>query len=171
MGTFASSYVGPYFKIKRKTEEIQKEYKCCDNKSCQRFEKRLSELKSTIKFCPECGQPIQTHSEPDVVVLSFWNSPIGGKNDNLIDISNYDEHLMPGYHIIIPNLISLIPENFKTKDDDDFILIPEMENCFDKIKKDLEDFKENCKKYIPELEEFYGKENIEIHWGIFQYCC
>lgn len=164
----SNSYLGPYFKIKKKTKEIQKKYKCCDNKSCLRFNKHLSELKSTIKFCPECGQPIQTHSEPDVVVLEFWDSPTGSKNDNLIDISNYYQHFIPGYHIVIPNLTKLIPKNFEVENSDGFILIPEMENGFDKIKKDLEDFKENCKKYIPELEEFYGKENIEIHWGIFE---
>lgn len=162
-------YAGPYFKIKKKTEEISMEYKCCDNKLCDRFKKQLSNLKSTIKFCPECGQKIHTYSQINVVVLTFWDSPTGGDNDNLIDISINDQHLMPGYHIVIPNLTKLIPKNFEVENGDGFILIPEMENGFDKIKKDLEDFKKNCKKYIPDLEQFYGKENIEMHWGIFEY--
>ncbi|HND46752.1 MAG TPA: hypothetical protein PLC61_10200 [Chitinophagales bacterium] len=170
MGSYLQSYIGPYFKIKKKTVETTLEYKCCNNKNCEKFQQQLSTLKLETKFCPECGCQINIHSEPYVKVLRFWDSPTGGKNDNLIDISQYDEHLIPGHHIVIPNLRGLKPNNVKLKDEeDDFVNILYLETESINIEKDIQEFKENCSKHLIELQEFYGSDNIETHWGIFQY--
>jgi len=165
---YLQSYVGPYMKIKRKTETITKEYKSCINNICKNFNKRFS-LMSGEKFCSECGSEIKILSEPDVKILQFWDNPLN--NGELIDIDK-NNYIIRDYHIVVPNLFSLRPDKSLLsygEHSDGAISIKYLEQEFLKIQNDIEELKEKCKTQILVLEKFYGKKNISYHWGIFQY--
>lgn len=166
MSGYLSSYAGPYLKVKKKTQDSYIEFKICPNENCDRYNKKLT-IK-TPKFCSECGFEIKDDKEENVKVLEFFEGPI--TDDSLVDFARYDDMMIPGHHIIIPNWQSLTSKELSSfdKQEDDTISIKYLEQDYKQIFENIEEFKNKNSTSIKLIEDFYGKENVKIHWGIFQ---
>ncbi len=165
--SYYSVFLGPYLQATLMEKVVTKHNHYCNNKECQRYEKRsYSEV-----FCPKCGAKIEAvpfetteycaananESDDD---FDFWE----GINDYLCD--PFWENDKEESSIYIPNrAMSGVDRrlNFELSqeapDPTDF--------NGDTIEAEKAAFTKTFASQIKKLEGLFGKENLQLKWGQF----
>lgn len=152
--------LGPYLLVTTKKQTTDEKVKTCPNKKCKKHGKEFDE-----KFCATCGAAVQicivkrvTDLSPDevleeefldeLVVQNCMGSPLNGLNKN-------QEVLTSNQHS---------PFDKKRKFDPDYGGITDLEDLNIQAEKDW--FTKKYAEPIALLEKTYGKENVELRYGI-----
>lgn len=159
MGIDYSTYIGPYFECK--TSEVEKEssVRSCTNTDCTEYKKQVWD--GVTKFCPRCGTKI---GKVPVMVKreNVDDEDIREKTKERISTpcSNCGEYVK-GATLWYPNIKGSPGEHFDPKEDTYQYEIGD--NDVKQAKKDmLEQFSNEYKV----LCEAYGKENVEVKYGV-----
>lgn len=153
MGLYLSVHIGPYIEVKKTiTRDSSETIRICPN--------HPNNVEIYSSYCPTCGTKIETVIKPITKTVSAWDTIF--EDDDFVD----NLHAMPyNGNILLPNKYA--PQNIKFDNDGD--------NCIDltDIKSiqqiQMDWMNSQFKKEISYLEKIFGKENINIKWGIISY--
>ena len=160
-----TTYLGPYLHCKVNKTDSFTSRNTCTNKTC----KNQSGVMSS-NFCYECGHPVGP-----VMFASKANAVDAEKireeiNNDMCPPSGsffYELSRDEGIDIWIGNLYrpnKSRPFSFDPKEDGKLIPI-----VVGVIKSEIDEFVKQYAKQIAVIEKSYGKENVELQWGLIHY--
>lgn len=152
-----------YVKCKKAFKDQFTEYRICSNKKCKEKDQEI--YGNNYVFCSICGKKMSSKKRAISSVPSI----------NSYDIFE-DNSLFPAYEI--SKEYDYFYSNKQDKTEPKSISINARICCSDEIsveqdlpEKHLKWFKNVYKKQIQKLEKLYGKENVEIKYGVlFEVC-
>lgn len=155
MGYSEYTYLGPYMVINKKKIVIEDINYTCPNTECKRFNTVLK-----ANFCPECGSTKKEKKTNKEEKQGFTYNLIEELriDENLFFNPEYVDEEEENQSIVLPNNYRGVKWNEKTKSISNIRPTLELE-LFEKL-------------YNPELiilREYFGKENVELKWGLINY--
>jgi hypothetical protein len=154
MGIDYHTHVGPYIRVKNTPTTGKEEYFSCPNSKCLNHQSKISD-----KFCGKCGSQITLISKPTLTPVKF--DVYDETNEELRDAMTEEKPGYEGYEFFVTNLTDGIGKSFNPKYEH-YIFNTTSEKVTDELKK----FKKVNKKHIDRIEEVFGKENVEVEWGV-----
>ncbi len=163
MGIDYTVYVGPFLKCKNAKVDGERTITACTKKSCKKHKDEIWDDKK--KFCEECGSPIdkvQIKVKEDRVDTDPCQE---GIDEDLIPY-HLDAKNAKGFDIWIGNM------GRKDKDARKFSFSPKYdgEQCEEitpeMMAEEIKDFQEQYKTAIKTITDLYGKENVQLKWGV-----
>jgi hypothetical protein len=170
VGVYLSHYVGPVLLAKQHPEEELVSYTACSSSDCDLYRK---ENRVKGNHCHNCGSKVKEYKgKPKVIQKPTFQEVSKNFFDNGLD----DDALwansfsaspegFEGFVVYMPNnyLGTTPPAKFNVENANQSCVLL----CNRSPENELEWFKETYKLYISKLEEMY--DDVQIHWGIFNY--
>ena len=166
MGIDNNIYLGPYLKVKRVDKEISKEVITCSNIECIHYDE---EFFIQDNFCKRCGSPIKERIKTSLVKAGFMR---------WINSSNDDENIsylndVVFNHAASKSKVEIVMSNKNTINGRELHFDETYDSDVDAMKVDkLEEritFTREHQKAIDSMKEYFGGENISMHWGMVIY--
>jgi len=164
MGAYLNTFVGPYIRLTCRKEDGFDEYKTCIKIGCDYHFKRLRGRDMENKFCAECGIELEMTKVPEVKTISYLDWLYSNKEiesefrDDLTRIT-FSENELEQY------LMSNTSDNIG-----DYLQYDgALEHDPDVVEESTSKFKDEFKKIISGLTDFFGEENVAIKWGTIIY--
>lgn len=150
MGYSKSTTIGPYLKVKGKIElKTTKVKRICPN----HIHKETND-----KFCPQCGTLVESKEYVDTKMIS----------PQQFMYMNFEEDKLwvpESSNVILPNQYP--PKKFKIDSDNGGDI--DISESTQIIGEQLDWFKENYSSEIKTFEENFGKDNVNVCWGVVTY--
>ena len=150
MGYRKSTTIGPYLKVKGKIElNTTKIKRVCPNHIHR---------ETNDKFCPQCGTLVESKEYVDTKVISPQE----------FMYMNFEEGKLfvpESSNVILPNQCP--PKEFKINNDNGGDI--DISGFTQIIGEQLEWFKENYSSEIKTFEDNFGKDNVNVCWGVVIY--
>lgn len=155
-------HIGPYVVCKNEQIDVKKTRRSCTNENCKRHKEHVWD--TSVNFCVTCGSKIGQvdYIEKDAKIC--------------VDSEELNEDLHPCSQLNQDNLEYWLPNkglpgsrmlSFNPKYDEEFAeaISPK------EIGNDIEEFKNHYKTAIAKLTKEFGKNNVEVKWGVIFYTC
>ena len=166
MGIYCLTYIGPYVACGFDNKFDKQQYRCCPNKNCREYHKRVWQ---NYFFCPFCGFEIE--------LTEFSISVEGVDKEKIRMVPDFDEALytplgdelylwqkqnnvhiwMPNKHLKCEEYPEIVMDNKQSSIQDIPVELPA---------KQIEAFKTQFKNALLILERNYGKEKMTYKWGV-----
>lgn len=165
MGTDTNTHIGPYMVVNG-NNEIQQDsiVKTCSNKECN-INKENKEVKSN--FCSECGSPVDNKTykstkniRPDRMLDNEEEF------EDLLSCVNDDYGQKTGYQTFIANKYSPFDNKERRIGSWQYGEI-DLRNI--NQEEEIDWFKNEYKNIITLFELTFGKDSVEIKWGLIQW--
>jgi hypothetical protein len=161
MGVDYNSYVGSYIRVKNVPKPSVEEYFSCPTPKCGNHGKRIS-----WTFCPECGIKMQLMQVASTERICVWKIAEKMDGNLFAALRDYKPKGMKNFDFFLPNI------NYGVKRSSHFDPCCEtyaLEIDSKDVQTETELFQEKFQKEIGFLRETFGKENVEVLWGVIGY--
>lgn len=156
MGVSYNVYLGPYIQVHNPKQDHKKSVRCCPEPACDN-----NGIPITAKFCSICGSKIIDCKVPVRERLEFY--AYEETKDRLYELSS--EYPPDGKedYIFFTSNVGKIGRHFSAYD-------THLEALNETVlTSEVQQFKQKFDKDIERLNEVFGKDAVQILWGVIAY--
>jgi hypothetical protein len=164
MGVSSHTYLGPYFRCRTRTAQVQAMIATCSNAACEQHGVRYT----SSPFCPQCGSMVVSDFHGQRTVTEpHWSDVSEAIDEALQEVTTDDADFGDDYHLWIPNVTR---PGQPERDADD--------RCGVEIAVDGLDIGAERRWLVGAfnaelgiLRSMYGgTDHVEIRWGLIKSC-